>query len=86
MIEGDRPVAHNDVFLEGVSLPPEIVVFHAAPAVELLHMLQRGHAAVDEYQMLCLQNGRQLGQPCPNLGKGRAQRFTQPGQVGGSPS
>ena len=46
-------------------------------------MLQRGHAAVDEYQMLCLQNGRQLGQPCPNLGKGRAQRFTQPGQVGG---
>ena len=83
MVEGHRPVTHNDVFLEGVSLPAEVVVFHAPPAVELLHMLQRGNAAMDEYQVLRLQNGGQLGQPLPHLGKGRAQRLAQTGKVGG---
>ena len=81
VIEGHRPVSHDDVFGEGVSLPPEVVVFHALPPVQGLHMLQGGDAPVDEHQVLRLQDSGQSGQPGMDLRIALPQGGAQAGEV-----
>ena len=74
-------MAHNHPLVKGVTLPQKIVVFHAAPPVQLLHPLQGRDAPVDKDQMLRLQDGGHSLQPGPLLREGGPQVPPEAGQI-----
>ena len=53
-IECHGPVPHHAVFGEDAALTQEIVIFHALPSIQLLHVRIGGHPAMDKDKVLRL--------------------------------